>query len=102
VYKVVRCTCYLLLNPVCKINLSTLILLLPLGPELDRPYNHIFVIFTAITQVHKSTLERIYSYDLLLTKTMLDEGLSNLGDTTNLRRAIHKLVTGLSLPRKAS
>ena len=42
----------------------------------------------------KSTLERIYSYELLLTKAMLDEGVSNLGDTTNLRRAMHKLVTG--------
>jgi hypothetical protein len=45
--------------------------------------------------VQKSTMERIYSYDLLLSKAMLDEGLSNLGDTSNLRRAVHKLVTGM-------
>ena len=40
------------------------------------------------------TLERIYSAPLILHQVMLDEGLSNLGDTRRLERAMHKLVTG--------
>ena len=39
-------------------------------------------------------LERIYSAPLILNQVMLDEGLSNLGDTRRLERAMHKLVTG--------
>ena len=41
------------------------------------------------------TLERIYSAPLILHQVMLDEGLSNLGDTRRLERAMHKLVTGV-------
>ena len=39
-------------------------------------------------------LERIYSAPLILSQVMQDEGLSNLGDTRRLERAMHKLVTG--------
>ena len=39
-------------------------------------------------------LDNIYRHDVVVTESMLEEGLSNLGDTTNLRRAFHKLVTG--------
>lgn len=39
-------------------------------------------------------LERVYAYDILLPKAVLERGISNLGDTTNIRRAIHKLVNG--------
>ena len=39
-------------------------------------------------------LERVYEYDILVSESMMEEGLSNLGDTINIRRAMHKLATG--------
>ena len=39
-------------------------------------------------------LERVYNYDILVSESMMEEGLSNLGDTINIRRAVHKLATG--------
>ena len=39
-------------------------------------------------------LDNIYRRNVVVTESMLEEGISNFGDTTNLRRAFRKLVTG--------
>lgn len=39
-------------------------------------------------------LERIYEYDIILPKASMEMGISNIGDTFSLRRALNKLVTG--------
>ena len=39
-------------------------------------------------------LENIYSYDIILSKSMLERGVSNIGDSEKLRAAVQKLVTG--------
>lgn len=38
--------------------------------------------------------ERIYKQGIIMSANMLEQGVSNMGDTTNLRRAFLKLVTG--------
>ena len=39
-------------------------------------------------------LRRIYEQDILLSANMMEQGVSNVGDTTNLQRTMLKLVTG--------
>ena len=38
--------------------------------------------------------QRIYQHNIIMSAAMLEQGVSNFGDTTNLRRTMLKLVTG--------
>ena len=38
--------------------------------------------------------QRIYQQNIIMSAAMLEQGVSNFGDTTNLRRTMLKLVTG--------
>ena len=44
-------------------------------------------------QAHE-LFKTIFAHDILLSPSMLEQGLSNLGNTQNLHRALLKLLTG--------
>ena len=48
----------------------------------------------ALNKAIATELANIYHQDIVLSESMLEAGLSNMGDLVNIRRFVRRLVTG--------